>query len=293
MPIPPPVVAAGIQALSQGVNAAAQGSMNRKQRKWSEKMYERQRSDSLMDWAMQNNYNSPEEQMKRLKEAGLNPNLVYGSGAETTAGVIRSSNVESWRPQAPQVDMSFLQGALGQMYDIELKKAQTDNVRAATEVAGQDAILRMLQQLETQVRTAKTAQEKERAEFDLEQARSLMPLSIEQAKANLRKTQTDTQVSLNADERAAAMNAQTLRESVERVLNLRAQRAKTGDERAEIQQRIKNLGKDELLKQYEINMRALGIQPGDKLWERMLQNILDTMLDTKHLDDFKRGVEGY
>lgn len=31
----------------------------------------------------QNEYNKPINQMKRLEEAGLNPNLVYGSGADT------------------------------------------------------------------------------------------------------------------------------------------------------------------------------------------------------------------
>ena len=38
-------------------------------------------------WNMQNAYNTPKEQMKRLKDAGLNPNLIYGSNANTgTAG---------------------------------------------------------------------------------------------------------------------------------------------------------------------------------------------------------------
>lgn len=39
-------------------------------------------------WKMQNEYNKPENQMKRLQEAGLNPNLVYGAGATTTAGPV-------------------------------------------------------------------------------------------------------------------------------------------------------------------------------------------------------------
>lgn len=37
------------------------------------------RRDKKM-WDLQNAYNSPEAQMERLKKAGLNPNLVYGSG---------------------------------------------------------------------------------------------------------------------------------------------------------------------------------------------------------------------
>lgn len=35
---------------------------------------------NLYMWNLNNQYNTPTEQMKRLKAAGLNPNLVYGSG---------------------------------------------------------------------------------------------------------------------------------------------------------------------------------------------------------------------
>ena len=33
---------------------------------------------------MQNEYNTPANQMKRLQDAGLNPNLIYGSGSANT-----------------------------------------------------------------------------------------------------------------------------------------------------------------------------------------------------------------
>lgn len=37
-------------------------------------------------WHMQNEYNHPKAQMERLKEAGLNPNLVYGEGVSGATG---------------------------------------------------------------------------------------------------------------------------------------------------------------------------------------------------------------
>lgn len=67
------------------VDAALKGGQNRKSRRFSREMYARQKQDSLDFWHMQNTYNSPEQQMARLKEAGLNPNLVYGSGADATS----------------------------------------------------------------------------------------------------------------------------------------------------------------------------------------------------------------
>ena len=35
-------------------------------------------------WNRQNAYNTPEMQMQRLREAGLNPNLMYASGQAST-----------------------------------------------------------------------------------------------------------------------------------------------------------------------------------------------------------------
>ena len=52
---------------------------------------------NLQMWHMQNAYNDPSQQMARLKAAGLNPNLVYGKGATTTAG----SPTPYVKPQTP------------------------------------------------------------------------------------------------------------------------------------------------------------------------------------------------
>lgn len=45
------------------------------------RQYVQQKRDAIAFWNMQNEYNSPVAQMQRLKEAGLNPMLVYGSGS--------------------------------------------------------------------------------------------------------------------------------------------------------------------------------------------------------------------
>tara|TARA_B100000902_G_C26967455_1_gene743558 strand:+ start:48 stop:749 length:702 start_codon:yes stop_codon:yes gene_type:complete len=37
-------------------------------------------------WKMQNQYNTPKAQMRRLKDAGLNPNLIYGSSPANAGG---------------------------------------------------------------------------------------------------------------------------------------------------------------------------------------------------------------
>lgn len=49
-------------------------------RYWATSDSDKQWNRDLAMWNMTNAYNSPTAQMQRLKEAGLNPNLVYGSG---------------------------------------------------------------------------------------------------------------------------------------------------------------------------------------------------------------------
>lgn len=57
-----------------------------------------QRQWALSDWNTQNEYNSPEAQMGRYRDAGLNPNLVYGEGVAASSGqadALRETNTRS------------------------------------------------------------------------------------------------------------------------------------------------------------------------------------------------------
>ena len=57
-------------------------------------------------WDMQNKYNHPTQQMSRLKEAGLNPNLIYGqsvAGATGSAGSIAPSKAAPYNISNPAV----------------------------------------------------------------------------------------------------------------------------------------------------------------------------------------------
>ena len=65
-----------------------------------------QRADrqNIAFWNMQNKYNHPAQQMERLKAAGLNPNLIYGSsvaGATGSAGSIAPSKAAPYAINNP------------------------------------------------------------------------------------------------------------------------------------------------------------------------------------------------
>lgn len=261
-------IASAASAIGQnGANAFAQGKMNKKTRQWNEKMYERQRADSILDYNMQNEYNSPQAQMERLRKAGLNPNLVYKNGATQEAAPVRSTNMDAWNPKAPEFEFSGIGNSMQQFMDIRLKEAQIDNLKTANTVQVQDAILRAAQ-------TAATVAGTKQSEFNLQQANDLKSTSLETAAEQLRKLKTETNVTIDANERAAAQNSQSLKEGAERILSLRLQRAKTEDERQEIKGRIRNIDSDNRLKQLDIQLKEDGIQPHDAIWWRLLDKWL-------------------
>lgn len=78
---------------------------------------EEQNKWNLEQWNRENLYNSPAEQMKRLKAAGLNPNLMYGDGAGSLLSA-PSPTMQANRNMPPQVD--------------PLTMAQINNINADT-----------------------------------------------------------------------------------------------------------------------------------------------------------------
>lgn len=84
-----PLVAAAL------INAGSKILGNSQQYQQTKSLYDYQHSVNVQDWYRENQYNSPVEQMQRLKAAGLNPNLVYQSGNPVGA----SGSIETSSPQ--------------------------------------------------------------------------------------------------------------------------------------------------------------------------------------------------
>ena len=86
-------VAAG--AVSTKGQYAVDVARNKRQWKYQQKAMELQQQYNREMWDYQNAYNTPQAQMERLQAAGLNPRLIYGSGASgsNTAGAIESAQV--------------------------------------------------------------------------------------------------------------------------------------------------------------------------------------------------------
>ena len=194
------VISAGAHLAGQGLNAIAQANINKKTREWNEKMYQMQRQHSLQDWTMQNDYNSPEAMMQRFQKAGLNPNLIYGKGAVTEAGPIRSTDVKQWSPKAIETDLGATAGgAINTYFDVQVKKQNLDNLKSQNNLINQQALLAAANVLN------RTADTKTR-EFDLSMKNELKQTSINYAQRSLDKVVQDIDLGLQRNEREIIQN---------------------------------------------------------------------------------------
>lgn len=294
-PLVLPLIAAGSQLASSGINAATQASLNKKTRQWNEKMHALQRGESLADWNMQNEYNSPTSQMARLKAAGLNPNLVYGNGAIAESANVRPSPVESWSPQAPRVDLGGAANAgISAYYDQQLKQATVDNLKAQNTVIEQEALLKAAQTIATSAQATKTDYDVQSTKFDLQYKSDLRDISAQAAQASLDKTKAETQVLLNRDEREMLQNASSLKEAIERILKSRSERETNILHREQLRNQIKNLDTDNRLKLLDERLKEQGIQPHDPIAERMAAQYLmqqSAPPATRNMPEMYRGMK--
>ena len=88
---------------------------------------------NIDQWNRENAYNTPTAQMKRLADAGLNPNLMYGQGNTGNAAQL-SGSLSAGSPAVP-TDMSPMGrkvSVIGSALDAEMKRAQIRNIDADT-----------------------------------------------------------------------------------------------------------------------------------------------------------------
>lgn len=109
-----------------------------KQRQWNEQMQDKANAWNLDMWNRTNDYNAPSEQIKRMREAGLNP-LFYGLDGSSASSVQSAQALGYDRASVSSFDNPLTAGvagasqALSLKKDIELKNAQLDKLQQDTE----------------------------------------------------------------------------------------------------------------------------------------------------------------
>lgn len=195
MPIPALAAAAAMSILDTGSQAGITATQNKRARNFTREMYGKQRNDALADWNMQNEYNSPAAQMLRLREAGLNPNLVYGNGGSVMqSAVMRSSDMTKEQP-IPMTG-TRLGEAMRNSYDIQLANAQLTNQQLTAENLRQDLENKKANEVKTYAETGSVLVNTKGSKFDLDRKNELALQIIEDAWAStgLKKAQIDATV---------------------------------------------------------------------------------------------------
>nr|QJB18775.1 MAG: DNA pilot protein [Microvirus sp.] len=238
-----------------GIAAAGQGKAN----KLGAKLTREGRAYDRQQWEDTNTYNSPLMQMQRLREAGLNPNLVYDKGATSVASLPPQAKIPEVRNTLASAANMNLAPMVSLYQDWEVKKAQIDNMKKQGELLDQEKIVKALDITSRGIKN-------DTGTFDLSFKRGLANTQAQILGANLNKILLDMDVSRQRmDIRKTTLPYE---------IGLKGQQ-------------IKNLNIDSKVKQmeydYQHNLRKSGL-PIDAPW------YVKTLFDWK--DDINRRVNG-
>ena len=166
-----------------GANAQRQANIQnmqlaKYQNNWQTAENDKAYARSVEMWNMQNQYNSPTAQMSRLRQAGLNPNLVYGSGVTGNS----AGSAPQYQPAKIQrATMEPYRGwnlgisdAVSTFMAMRQNKAQVENMEAQNKLIKEQARTEGIRQGNIAMSTARSG-------FDLNLARELRNVSIDRA----------------------------------------------------------------------------------------------------------------
>lgn len=275
---------AGLVALGTGIYTAVDSATERKNKRkeaafnnvfetWKENArYKQQLADERENWKMQNDYNSPANQMKLYGNAGLNSNLIYGGATHSQASAIGSP------PSYTKADMNSAEfgwgnegfnqiaGGLGEMYNLAHKRATIDNVEESTSLMKQEAIFK-------QANTAKTLQDTAKGEFDLKQANALFDSTVQQAQLNNEKTRQDTIYTVSENQRKELSNSTDVKLTLEKIITEKIAHTKDAEQIKLLQQQLISLKQDNNIRTYEDKLTEMGIYKNDPWYFRALMNL--------------------
>lgn len=249
------------QSLNTGMNYAIASNLNRRSERYNREMYDKQRADALADWNRQNEYNSPVQQMARLKNAGLNPNLVYGHGAEATSTAMpRNTETKAWNPQVPSVNFDA-GSVIGSYYDAKVKEQTINNMKAQLENTQMETLLKAAQRTSTLSNVDKT-------QWDVERSKGLYPSSLQYQQEQVNKIIQDMDIAQQQNKRSAQLQG-------EQILNMIQQRSMNNLSMEQTQRAIELMKKDSRIKELDAQFADKGVRPNDSMMWKVIGEIIN------------------
>jgi len=276
--MPIPAAAAGaITGFGDAVgNLMLEQANNARNQKQYQQQYQQQKADNIEFWNMQNEYNTPEKQMQRFRDAKLNPNLIYGQGSPGNAAAINSPNAP--RPNSTYTPAKGLadsaQNSLQYKLDSETRALSNDNLRADNTIKINQADL-------VKAQTRATLAGAGLKEYDLGFNTETRSNSLEYKAEKLRQLKTGTDISIQRNAREATSLASNVSEALQRMSESRQRVAQSRQEINRIKASTDLLIKDGTVRQLEIELRQEGLNPNDPSWQNMVAKFLQYYAEDK------------
>lgn len=236
-------------AIIAGVAAIAGAIINNQSNKKRQQEANRANLENQQSmWEQTNEYNDPTNQMLRLQKAGLNPNLIYGSGAPYNTA--QNQNVPDFKSHDTQNPLESAPSTVADYYNIRQQEQRVSN---ETLVATTNAANTAADTLNKKVAGEGMA-------FDLSQRRrladnafNLQELNVAQAKQQLQRQQIE--------------NANLPEIYKEKLLEASTRRMLMGEQMSTEQLRREQM-------KLEIDLKKAGLDNAP-WWSRFIYRILD------------------
>lgn len=232
------------------LTAAGTAYSNAKTNKANKQLAQYQYDQERQAIAEQNKYNDPASQMARLQRAGLNPAMIYNTGASSAVGnqtqiakySAPTQKFDNWLESATNLPAYLMQSS-----NLKQQSVQRDNILASTNYTNQKT-------LSEAVNTAKMGTEAKSAELKYQNDLKLSPYNLskqalEVKSSELRNSNLQNMLNMN-DLQVRKLNQELQQGS----LNLKTT------------QNLQDIQKADLLfKKYENELRSKGVTSSDNV----------------------------
>lgn len=229
---------------------------------YAERVWAMQNQYNEKMWHMMNDYNSPQAQMARYSQAGLNPNLIYGqsntSGPVSTASFNSKPFGGSSSPKdfsSKTADFGDLGGsAFAAAYNQHLLTGpQVDNLKAQNELIQQQSL-----NVAADTQSKGVATDTARVNLD-----NIREYAAKQAQATLSNTNASTNALIDANSRANEMQDTNVAILVQQLEKIKGENV--------------NIDARNQLEAQEAALKQMGIYPGDSKWFKILGALMSKL----------------
>lgn len=227
--------------IGQGMANQANQNLAQDQANWNIDQQRHQQNFDFRMWNEMNRYNSPQAQMARFAEAGLNPHLIYGKGTPGNTTALKAPDIKPYnRAESKSVTEGL--SVFSDYFRFKQLEAQTDNVEAQTNVANQTALLTGTKNLQQTL--------------DFQKSGRTFETDISAAESNLEDLQNKARLSGNQ----ADISDKTKQTQIDQIKQNLKNAINTGD--LQTQQKAIN--------EFELGLHKFGLTKSDPGWWRAL-----------------------